>query len=74
MENKKYGFSIEPFYNMVRAEIYKINNYEALSKPVHISKIHKDFGSFWRKPIEKDYKKAREWVDLQIKCIETYNK
>lgn len=29
----------------------------------------KEFGSMFRTPNENDYKKAREWVDLQMKCI-----
>jgi len=65
-----YGFSIFPRFGKVQAEIYKVSDYK-LDKEMrmHIRLLDKDFGSMFRTPNENDYKKAREWADLQMKCI-----
>jgi len=64
----EYGFNINPNYGKVEAEIYKIIDV-GNTKGIQIRLLNKEFGSLFRTPNEKDYKKAREWVDLQMKCI-----
>jgi len=64
----EYGFDIFPSYGKVQAEIYKVYEYSN-DKDMHIRLLSKEFGSIFRTPSENDYKKAREWVDLQMKCI-----
>lgn len=64
----KYGFSIYPSFGKVQAEIYKISKFND-GQEMQISLLNKDFGSIFRTPNEKDYIKAREWCDLQMKCI-----
>lgn len=66
----EYGFSIFPSYGKVQAEIYKVSDYKLdREMKMHIRLLDKDFGSMFRTPNENDYKKAREWADLQMKCI-----
>jgi hypothetical protein len=71
----EYGFKIEPYFNKIKAEIYRFSDVleahdgSKYKMPV----IEKDFGSIFRKPIEKDYLKAREWVDNQMKYISNAN-
>lgn len=76
--DNEYGFSIEPNYNKVRAEIYKVSKSEPTNKYIgklQIHLVHKEFGAWFRKqPIEKDYIEAREWADKQIQFILNANK
>lgn len=64
----EYGFSIFPSYGKVQAEIYKVSEFKDGFK-MNIRLLNKEFGSMFRSPNEEDYKKAREWADLQMKCI-----
>jgi hypothetical protein len=74
INNSEYGFTIEPRFGKVLAEIYKFSENKILGDSFHIHLISKEFGSIFRKPIEKDYLNARNWVELQMKFIEESNK
>ena len=67
----KIGYTVLPRFDKVRAELYKI--VVLGDKDVHIHLLDKEFGSIWRKPIEQDYVVAKEWIDIQIKCIKDNN-
>jgi hypothetical protein len=67
----KYGFTIAPNYDKVVAEIYRV--VDIAKSEMHIRILSKEFGSMFRTPNENDYKKAREWADLQMKCIMNAN-
>ena len=70
VNNTEYGFTIAPNYGKVIAEIYKVSDLDfADGKKMQIRILEKEFGSMFRTPNENDYIKAREWVDLQMKCI-----
>ena len=73
LKTEKIGFKILPYYNKVLVEIFKIVEYSE-GKEIHIRLISKEFGSVFRKPIERDYIKARLWADIQMKSIENANK
>jgi len=68
IKGTEYGFSIFPSYGKVQAEIYKVSDYK-LDKEMKMRLLNKEFGSMFRSPNETDYKKAREWADLQMKCL-----
>ena len=70
IKGTEYGFSIFPSYGKVQAEIYKVSDYK-LDKEMkmHIRLLNKEFGSIFRSPNENDYKKAKEWAALQMKCL-----
>ena len=70
IKGTEYGFSIFPSYGKVQVEIYKVSDYK-LDKEMkmHIRLLYKEFGSIFRTPNKNDYKKAREWADLQMKSI-----
>jgi hypothetical protein len=65
----EYGISIFPCYGKVQAEIYKVSEMMSGKNNIHLRMLNKEFGSMFRTPNENDYKKAREWADLQMKCI-----
>lgn len=70
INNTEYGFIISPAFGKVIAEIYKVSDVTFLDgKKMQIRILDKEFGSMFRTPNESDYKKAREWADLQMKCI-----
>lgn len=71
INNREYGYSIEPMFGKVRAEIYKVSKSLTIKArhDVHIHLLHKDFGRWYRKPIREDYEKAREWVNEQLGCM-----
>lgn len=73
INDKEYGFTILPQTVYVVAEIYEVFKMNDGSD-LHISKLSKDFGSIFRKPIEKDYIEARKWVEIQLKCISEANR
>lgn len=64
----EYVFSIFPSFGKVQAEIYKVSEFSDKQK-MHLRLLNKEFGSMFRTPNENDYKKAREWSDLQMKYI-----
>lgn len=68
VNNTEYGFSITPNYGKVIAKIYIVSDFID-DKKMNVSVLDKEFGSIFRTPNENDYVKAREWVDLQMKCI-----
>jgi len=68
IKDTEYGFSIFPSFGKVQAEIYKVSEFKDGFK-MNIRLLNKEFGSMWRTPNEEDYKKAREWADLQMKGI-----
>lgn len=72
IKDTKYGFSIFPNNDMVKVEIYKIS--ECGSAEFHIQLISNTFGSYFRKPVEADYIKARAWADDQMNNIFNANK
>ena len=69
VKGTEYGFSIFPCYGKVQAEIYKVSEKMSGINNIHLRMLNKEFGSIFRTPNENDYKKAREWADLQMKCI-----
>lgn len=72
VNGSEYGFSIFPSYGKVQAEIYKVSEFKDGQK-VNIRLLGKEFGSVFRTPNEEDYRKARKWARLQMKCIEDAN-
>ncbi len=74
INGKKYGFTIKPRFGYVNAEIYEVTNIKFTDgKFMELHLLSRDFGSAFRTPNENDYKKAREWVDLQMNGILTAN-
>ena len=73
MNNEKIeiSYTVLPHFGKINAELYKV--YDRSGIKTHIHLINKEFGSVWRKPIEQDYTNAKEWVDLQIKCMKANN-
>lgn len=70
----EYGFRVFPSYGKVQSEIYKVTDIKfTTGKFMEIQLLSKEFGSMFRTPNEEDYKKAREWADLQMKCIMNAN-
>ena len=76
INNREYGFTIEPYYGKVIAEIYKVSTplIKLNQNDVHIRLLSKKFGKCFRKPIESDYNDARKWALEQMKFIEEANK
>lgn len=75
INGREYGYTIEPFFDKVVAEIYKVSDSELSSgKPMHIHMTKKEFGGFFRGIREQDYIEAKEWVDCQMKSIYHANK
>ena len=72
-----YGYNIFPHYDMVKAEIYRVSSVSEL-KGTHIHLLSKSFGGvfggLFRKPIEKDYIKAKEWACNHLEFINTANR
>lgn len=68
----QYGFGINPSFDLVNAEIYKVVR-SFRDEDMHIILISKRFGKFYRKPIKQDYIDARVWVDMQMDSIKTAN-
>lgn len=67
-------FNIRPFAGKVRAEIYEITDVKLSDgKMLQLSILNKDFGSMFRKPIERDYLEARQWLENQIRYIKNAN-
>lgn len=69
----EYGFTIIPNHSKVVAEIYEISKFRDGEKIKFII-LSKEFGSLFRGQNESDYKKARNWIDLQMKYIFEANK
>jgi hypothetical protein len=66
----EYGFTILPYFNKVKAEIYQTHNTIILAgQKMQTEVLCKDFGSVFRKPIELDYIKAKKWAEEQMKYI-----
>lgn len=63
---KEDGITTFNYKNYKQVNEYIQHNWERFCSFVEI-------GSIWRKPIEKDYLEAREWIDKQLKYIENAN-
>lgn len=76
INNREYGFTIEPYSGRVFVEIYKISAplTKLANKDIHINLISRKFGKWYRKPIKSDYEKARDWAKYQMQCILDANK
>jgi hypothetical protein len=72
INGKEYGFTVIPNEIYVVAEIYEV--YETKHGNIHIGKLSKEFGSFFRKPKEEDYIKANNWAHSQLNYIFNANK
>jgi len=68
IDEKIFCFHIFPCFDKVYAEIYYIND-----NNLQIQVLSKEFGSIWRKPIEKDYIEANKWCKNQLNWIEYAN-
>lgn len=75
VNNTEYGFTINPSYGKVVAEIYRVATpiIKIGKDNLHIHLIKKEFGKWYRKPIEKDYEDARLWINQQMKYIQKAN-
>ena len=74
VNNREYGYTVEPRFGKILAEIYSVSKMMIGKEPMHIHLIKKQFGKWYRKPIKEDYVKAREWAEEQIQCIYHANK
>lgn len=75
VDNKIFGYHIFPQWDKVYVEIYYISSDHKLSNyPTEIFCLSKKFGRFWRKPVEIDYIKSKQWAEDQLKFIkESYS-
>jgi hypothetical protein len=71
----EYKFTIMPYFDRLEAKIYQVSDYEVNGNLIKYNSkvIEKTFGSFFRTANESDYKKARKWVDAEMKLILTAN-
>lgn len=67
VNGKLYNFNILPIGRYVYAEIYYFDDDNK------IQVLNKEFGRFWRKQREQDYKNANKWCKDQIEYIREYN-
>ena len=75
VNNREYGFSIQPHFGKVLAEIYRIEKpIGKFAEPLHIHLVSKNFGKWYRDTKTEDYKQARLWVDDTLLKIFTANK
>jgi len=76
VNNTEYGYTIEPFFDKVRVEIYKVSKplATASGNKVHLHLMDKAFGAWYRKPTKEDYVDAKEWAEDQMMCIYHANK
>ena len=76
VNDTEYGYTIEPSYGKVRAEIYKLMYLEAHPewKPLQIHLDSKNFSGVFRRTNRQDFVDAREWADQQLKNIYHANK
>jgi hypothetical protein len=74
VNDREYNYTIEPHFDKVRAEIYKVADCSTnLNSPIHIHLLSKTFGKWWRKPIKQDYDDAMKWADEQMDMIKKTN-
>lgn len=76
INGRRYGYTIEPYYNKVRVEIYKVEEIKIIDtlKEVNIHLLDKSFGKwYYIKPVKEDYEKAKKWAERQMKLIEIAN-
>jgi hypothetical protein len=69
IDGKLFGYHICPRFGLVYAEIY----YTGLNDNIEIQCLNEEFGSRWRKPIEKDYIEAEKWCKNQLKWLQDAN-
>lgn len=69
IDGKLFGYHICPRLGKVYAEIY----YTGLNDKIEIQVLNEEFGSNWRKPLEKDYIEAKKWCKNQLNWIRDAN-
>ena len=69
IDNKLFSYHIYPRFGMVYAEIY----YTKIDDELEYEVLNKEFGSIWRKPLQKDYVKADRWCKDQINWLREAN-
>lgn len=70
IDGKTFSYRILPcFGNKVYAEVY----YKVPGSTIEVQVLNKEFGSVWRKPIERDYEKAKDWCENQLEWIQNAN-
>jgi hypothetical protein len=75
VNDKIYCYNICPLGGKVYAEIYYTFKTPGIFlNNLRIQVLSKEFGSYWRTPIEKDYIKAKKWCLNQLNYILDANK
>ena len=79
MTNNEFGFTIEPHFGKVLAEVYRVSKYSSkhITTPLHISVAKKEFGGGFlgfREVTDKDFKDARAWAKDMLTQIHHANK
>ena len=68
INGKQYGFTVLPYWDMVQAVIFKVENFKD-GESYNLAILTKEFGSIFRRPIEQDYINARKWAENQMRYI-----
>ena len=71
VNGEEIKYTILPMFDQVKASIFRV--VKSKYGDMDFNLIHKYFGGHFRQPNDKDYIKAKEWVDMQMAAIKKAN-